>query len=71
MPRYHWILTLQTSGIHGGTGIASGAGTITPATGQTRASVFEQARQHVCEQAGIAPARTNIVFFSLELDELS
>lgn len=71
MRRYHWILTLQVFKPQGGTSFVDGHGTTKRAPGQTRRDVFEQARAYICEQSGIDdPARTAVMFFALDLDEL-
>lgn len=69
MPRYHWILTLNVFRPSGASSFDS-HGTVTPAEGGTRQQVFEDAKAHVCEQAGVDPARAVVAFWSLELDEL-
>lgn len=71
MRRYHWILTLQVFKPHGGMSSLDGHGTVTPAEGGTRQSVFEDAKAYVCEEAGVDPARTVVAFWVLEPDELS
>lgn len=67
---YHWILTLQSQSPDGRIGTANGSGVVTPNPGQTRQDLFQQAFQYVCDQSGITPARSNVLFFSLEPNEL-
>lgn len=71
MRRYHWILTLQVFKPHGGMSSFDSHGTVTPAEGGTRQSVFESAKAYACEEAGVDPARTVVAFWVLEPDELS
>lgn len=67
---YHWIITLQHQAPDGRIGTANGSGIITAGEGQTRESLYRQIVQHACDQAGIAPARCSVLFFSLEPNEL-
>lgn len=71
MRRYHWIITLQVFKPQGGTSFVDCHGTVTPVEGATRKKLFEQAKAHVCKQVGVDPARTTVMYFSLEPDELS
>lgn len=71
MRRYHWILTLNVFKPHGGMSSFDSHGTVTPDEGGTRQNVFETTKAYVCEQAGVDPARTTVMYFSLEPDELS
>lgn len=70
MRRYHWIITLQVFK-PSGTSSFDSHGTVTPAEGGTRQSVFEAAKAYACEQANVDPARTVVAFWALEPDELS
>ena len=70
MRRYHWILTLQVFK-QGGTSFVDTHGTVTPTEGTTRKQLFEQAKAYLCKHVGVDPARTTVMYFSLEPDELS
>lgn len=62
---FHFILTLQENGLS-----MSSHGTVTVREGETRSSVFKNLFERHKNAPEISMRNPQVVFFSLELDEL-
>jgi hypothetical protein len=65
---YHWIITLQAPG-----GMVTGTfhGTVRPAPGATRGSMYRQIYAHAVTQMPCAAGSPNVLFFTLEPNDLA
>ncbi len=66
---YHWLLTMQWTAPNGSLNVWTEAGVI-GADGRTRAQLLEFLLTQAASRHGAPPARTSLLFFSLEPNEL-
>lgn len=71
MARYHYILTMQRQHPSGGVEVATCAGPVDFTPGTTRAEAFGAAMKFLHESRAWRPEDGNVLFFSLESDELT
>lgn len=67
--QFHFIITAQWTGPTGANNVATESGAAI-ANGRTRGQVFNWIFDQLCAQHGAPRARTSILFFSLEPDDI-